>query len=444
MTSTDLEPITPSTGLAPITPPDTDSWVEVVGQVAKLAAHVADTDFVAKGLRGSAAAVTAAILYGREIGLPPMTALTQVRVVEGMPSLSAEGMRALILAAGHDLEIRQATGAISTVAGRRRGSGRWQEVTWTLDMARAAGIIKPKSGWEHYPRAMLVARATVELARQLFPDVIHGFRAVEEISDETPTETERPALDPAPGPTVRRAPKGSRKASTPPVAPSPTETPDRPTPPLPLPGEDTYTETPTIEAQSTPPAASMVGPQTPADAEAPGPDPADRPAPKGGRAGERRPSSPAGHDSDPSAGGVTSQDAPPAEAEVGTVSHETLGPDETADFIEAEIVDAPDVPDEIEVVEPVETEPAARGIDVQAVRLAFVKGLGITDRDSRLAYVSAIVGREIDTTVKLTRREAATILDTLRYCSTVEDLDRSVTATLEHRAAAETPQTPEG
>ena len=251
-TSTDLEPMT-STALAPITPPDTDSWVEVVGQVAKLAAHIADTDFVPKGLRGSSAAVTAAILYGREIGLPPMTALTQVHVVEGRPGLYAEAMRALVLSAGHEFEVVEATGAIATVRGRRRGAGRWQPVTWTLDMARAAGLLpaNPKSGWSKYPRAMLVARATAELARQLFPDVIHGFRALEE-SDDTPTDTDdTPAAIAAPTTTVRRAPRAPRKAATPPVDLPATRAADRPTGPPPLPGEDGYIEAPT--AGETPP-----------------------------------------------------------------------------------------------------------------------------------------------------------------------------------------------
>jgi hypothetical protein len=382
---------TPGTALAPITPPDTDSWVEVVGQVAKLAAHIADTEFVPKGLRGSAAAVTAAILYGREIGLPPMTALTQVHVVEGRPGLAAEGMRALILAAGHDFEVVDATGASATVRGRRRGSGRWAPVVWNLDMARAAGLIKEKSNWVKYPRAMLVARATVELARQLFPDVIHGFRALEELADDPGTPDEAPAQIEGPTTTVRRTPRAPRKAAAPKVDLPPTEGSDRPTPPPPLPGEDGYSETPTIGDGSPPPAdPPVVGPDTSTGEEAP-------------RLAEA-----------------------PVEAE--------------PDVVEAEIVDTPETTDEIEVVE--DREPRARGVDIQAVRLTFEKKLGVADRDTRLAYVSAIIGREIDTTTALTRREAGTILDTLGYCNTTTDLDNAVSAAVAHREATEGTDTP--
>lgn len=401
-TTTDLEPISPA-ALAPVTPPDTDSWAAVVGQVAKLAAHIADTDFVPRGLRGSSAAVTAAILYGREIGLPPMTALTQVHVVEGRPALSAEGMRALILASGHDLEIRAATGAVATVAGRRRGSGRWAEVTWNLDMAKAAGLIKPNGNWARYPRAMLVARATVELARQLFPDVIHGFRAAEELADETTPDTA--ALDPAPtpaGPTVRRATKRARKAATPPVDQTPTGAAADPPPP-PLPGEPGHPETP---------ATGGVAPHLSPPVAGPEPEPEPPPAELEPEVAEPEP--------EPEVA------APAPELEPGPVEPEP----------EAE----PDA--EVEVVEP-EPEPPARGIDVQAVRLRFEKGLGVTDRDARLAYTSAIIGRELTSSTHLTRRESALVLDTLGMCQTTDDLDNAVTATLDYRAEHPTP-TPEG
>ena len=86
--------------------------------------------------------------------------------------------------------------------------------------------------------------------------------------------------------------------------------------------------------------------------------------------------------------------------------------------------------------------PGPAGSTYNAVRLTFEKKLGVTDRDLRLAYISAIVGREINTSTALTRREAATVLGTLDYCATVEDLDAAVSAALDHRAAAAEGETP--
>ncbi len=161
---------------------DTDSWVEMLPAVAQLAEQIHGTDFVPKGLRGSSAATAAAILYGREIGAGPMTSLANIAVIEGKPSVSAEHLRAMVLAAGHEIVYTELSGAGVTVKGRRVGSSEWTSVSWNLDMARAAGIAG-KQVWQRYPRAMLAARATAELCRLIFPDVTHGLMVIEEAED---------------------------------------------------------------------------------------------------------------------------------------------------------------------------------------------------------------------------------------------------------------------
>jgi hypothetical protein len=215
-----------------------DDWIPVVAHVASLAERIAGTEFVPRGLRDSAPAVAAAILYGREVGLPPMTALNVTHVIEGKPAISAEGMRAMVFAAGHEIVIEESTGATCIVKGRRRGADEWTRIGWNLDMARAAGVAG-KQVWQRYPRQMLQARATAELCRLVFPDVTHGFRAVEEIDDQY---EEGPPDAPASTSTstVRRT---TKKAAAKKAAPAPLEArPERPDGP-PLPGEDGYTET---------------------------------------------------------------------------------------------------------------------------------------------------------------------------------------------------------
>lgn len=164
--------------------PSTDSWTAVLTEVGTLANNIAATEFVPTGLRGSTAKVAAAILYGRELGLPPMTSLSGIQVISGRPALSAEMMRALILAAGHQLRIKQSDGSCTIRARRREeadDADAWQEFTFTTAQARKAGL--SGGNWDKYEADMLLARATSRAARAMFADVTHGLRTAEEAED---------------------------------------------------------------------------------------------------------------------------------------------------------------------------------------------------------------------------------------------------------------------
>lgn len=194
---------------------DTLSQPDVLNTSHKLAQQIANTDFVPKQFRGKPEAVMAALLTGRELGLGPMTALQRIHVIEGKPALDAQGQRALVLAAGHDMWITESTPDRCTVTGRRNGSSHEQSVTWTLAEARAAGLTN-KSNWKSYPRQMLQARATAELARLIAPDALGGVAyTVEELEDTQPTVVTRAARRSAAEPAVD-AVQVTTKATVPP------------------------------------------------------------------------------------------------------------------------------------------------------------------------------------------------------------------------------------
>lgn len=172
----------PASELARMRDPHTDGWVTVLQPVAELAQQVSSTDFVPKALRNNTAAVTAAILFGRELGMAPMHSLSGIHMVEGKPTLAAETMRAQVLAAGHELGYGEVSSSKVEVKGRRKDETSWTVLTWTLADAQRAGLAN-KNVWKSYPRQMLTARATAELCRLIFPDVTHGMRATEEMED---------------------------------------------------------------------------------------------------------------------------------------------------------------------------------------------------------------------------------------------------------------------
>jgi hypothetical protein len=165
-----------------VVPYEQRTWITLMPAAAELAKQVANTEFVPKGLRGNPAAIAACILYGDELGIGPLQSLAKIAVIEGKPSLSAEAQRALILSAGHDMWVVESTNTKCTVAGRRSNSEHVSQITWSLDDAKRAGLAG-RQNWRTYPRQMLMARATAELARLIFADAVGGLLATEELED---------------------------------------------------------------------------------------------------------------------------------------------------------------------------------------------------------------------------------------------------------------------
>ena len=194
---------------------DTDGWTNVLPAVGDLASKISQTEFVPDTMRGKPAVVAAAILYGRELGLAPMTSLRSVALIKGRPALSAEAMRAMVLAAGHHITFEEMTSARCVIIGRRKGTEDTTRVVFTIDDAKKMGV-GGNAQYSKMPRQMLAARATAELCRLIFADVIGGLVADVEVDDDvdpmatvTPMTTARrknpPKVNPNPEPPVALA-----------------------------------------------------------------------------------------------------------------------------------------------------------------------------------------------------------------------------------------------
>lgn len=164
----DVEAVT-TQELALSSGPPSAGELETIKEQVRL---IAQTEFVPSGLRGKPHAILACVLTGRELGIGPMQALKQIAIVDGKAHLSAELMVALARRRGHSIS-GKAGPQEAIVTGKRADNGDEVTVTWTLDMAKRAGLLGKKN-WSSYPEAMLWARAVSQLCRMLFPDVIAG------------------------------------------------------------------------------------------------------------------------------------------------------------------------------------------------------------------------------------------------------------------------------
>ena len=173
---TEIEPYQPHV-------PATDNWVPVLASVGDLAQKIAGTQFVPKSMQRNPAAVAAAILLGREMGLGPMASLRGIDVIEGKPALTAQMLAARILAAGHSIEWIESTDSRCTVRVTRADGLSSAEVTWSRQDAERAGLWG-KGAWRGYPRHMLRHRALGEAAGMACPDVALGLDAVDGAAEE--------------------------------------------------------------------------------------------------------------------------------------------------------------------------------------------------------------------------------------------------------------------
>lgn len=138
---------------------------------------------------GTPQAVLSTVMVGRELGLPAMSSLRSIHVIEGKHSLSASLMAALVIKSGlaeffEAIEVSEATVTFET---KRKGARAPMRLTHTIEMARKAWSKTDdawtKSGWGRNPTDMLVARCQARLARLVYPDLLAGLYTPEELTE---------------------------------------------------------------------------------------------------------------------------------------------------------------------------------------------------------------------------------------------------------------------
>lgn len=130
------------------------------------------------------------IMHGLELGLTPMAALQSIAVINGMPSLWGDGMLAVVQGSGllEDIEETEEVDAKgdwqwSVCKMWRKGRKTPTVRQFTRVMAAKAGLLGKQGPWSQYPSRMGQMRARSWCARDAFPDLLRGMRAIEEAQD---------------------------------------------------------------------------------------------------------------------------------------------------------------------------------------------------------------------------------------------------------------------
>lgn len=132
-------------------------------------------------------------LYGKELGLPPMTSFKVIYLVDNVPTLNAKGLGMILRKLG--IEYYQTKDAekvydenkklinpiaITEIKGKRKGDSDWHYVQFTWEDATNAGLTT-KDNYKRYPKSMLFARCLSKFANIVAPDVMCGFYLADEL-----------------------------------------------------------------------------------------------------------------------------------------------------------------------------------------------------------------------------------------------------------------------
>lgn len=211
---------------------------QTMTEVFQLAEAVHRSGLAPDGL-GNVQAVAIAIMHGLELGVPPMTALQRIAVINGRPTIWGDLAIALVRASGLAESIREEIvgegderTAICTV--KRKGEPQPIVGTFSVDDAKRARLWDTRdkvsrrrrdgSGtyeapndapWHRFPDRMMKMRARAFALRDGFADVLGGLYLREELDEEqVETRDVTPApVPPAPPP----AAEVKKEASAPPA-----------------------------------------------------------------------------------------------------------------------------------------------------------------------------------------------------------------------------------
>lgn len=164
-------------------------------QALTFCGYLADSDLVPKDFKGKPANCLIAMQWGAELGLKPLQALQNLAIINGRPALWGDAVIALVRSSPL-CEFISETDDGNTATCRVKRRGEPEEVrTFSVEDARAAGLIGKQGPWTQYPKRMRQMRARAFALRDVFPDVLRGLPIAEEVMDipAAHVEQSRPA-----------------------------------------------------------------------------------------------------------------------------------------------------------------------------------------------------------------------------------------------------------
>lgn len=163
-----------------------------LGEAMSLATVLSKSGVVPTAYAGRPDAVFAVVQYGKELGIPPMVALQNMAFINGRPSMGSDLLAALAHKhpdwAGYEVKVLTEK-ECSLIVYRKNPNDPKKPFafpgSFTMDEARAAGLVRAGGPWEKWKKRMLKHRAFAFALRDGFPDAFSGLYTTEEMAPDT-------------------------------------------------------------------------------------------------------------------------------------------------------------------------------------------------------------------------------------------------------------------
>lgn len=180
---------------------------KTLGELEAFAKRICASGMVPPAYRGKPDDAVVAIIYGREIGLPPMTSLQFIAVINGRPSIFGDALPGIAVNKGLIIDMQERLkgkgDAMMAVCEVTRPSGTVVRQTFSVADAKQAGLWNKQGPWSQYPKRMLQWRARSWAIRDAAPHGLFGMTA-EEARDHEMSERARDVTPAMPDKSVRQ------------------------------------------------------------------------------------------------------------------------------------------------------------------------------------------------------------------------------------------------
>lgn len=192
-------------------------------EALELAKLIAYSGMVPKDYQQNPGAVLIAMQMGAELGLTPMSAIQNIAVINGRPSLWGDAMLAVVLGhrdcEGVDETLDESTMTATCTVKRRDRAPVVR--TFSQADAKQAGLWGKSGPWTQYPKRMLQMRARGFALRDSFPDALRGIHLAEEAGDVVDLRAEFVGADGQPKEGVHSFTGNGKPAQLPAAGPAP-------------------------------------------------------------------------------------------------------------------------------------------------------------------------------------------------------------------------------